>query len=263
MTRRFVSARESIESAVRFCIKQNMRLVVSDNSGSPEKATALKPLMQGHENLVYLETPPCGMMDNWFLTFNETKSDFVLMMGDDDTIFSYGDAPTFTNITPDVVGIRPAVMGYSDEGGIIRSYTSEITAPHPTQRVMDHLQTSSGANLGIFTFWRRDIFKSIMDLWFGPHPSKGTYCDWAVMNGLISSGTVLRDPSSCYFYNLQNWMGDAQAVQQMVEKAYTKSGLPPTAAAYSRPLTSRSDSRVESDTSTRRRTSVPPGCRCV
>lgn len=227
-------SRESIESAVRFCIKNNMRLVVSDNSGSPEKAAALKPLMQGHANLVYLETLPCGMMENWFLTFNETKSDFVLMMGDDDTVFSYGDASAFTNMPHDVVGIRPAVMGYSDTGGILRSYTSEITAEHPTQRVMDHLNTSSGANLGIFTFWRRDIFKSIMDLWFGPHPTKGTYCDWAVMNGLVSSGIILRDPSSCYFYNLQNWMGDAQAVQDMVEKAYVKTGLPAAASVYSR-----------------------------
>lgn len=233
--RPLATSHSAIKSAHDFCTRNGYSLVVSDNSGDAEKATWLRDLMQGPD-MKHIDSPPCGMMENWFQTFHATTGNYVLMMGDDDTIFAYETAGPLADIASDVVGIRPAIMGYAENHGILRVNTSGITADHGAKRVMEHLTTSAGSNLGLFTFWRRDIMEPIMNLWFGPHPTKGTYCDWAVMNALCSSGPIIRHTAGTYFYNLQNWMGDAAAIQEQVERAFVKAGLPEGSSNYDRLL---------------------------
>lgn len=233
--RPLAQSRDSIASARAFCLRNGYNLVVSDNSGDSDKRAWLKDVMQG-DGLTHIDSPPCDMMDNWFQAFHATTGDFVLMMGDDDAIFAYEDAPAFSGLAADVVGIRPAIAGYGKAEGIVRMYNSGIFAERGAERVLEYMKTANGANLGIFTFWRRDVFEPIMELWLKSHPTKSTYCDWAVMAALSSCGKVIRHPASCYFYNLQNWLGDAEFIKAQVEKAYAKGGLPPGTAAYERVL---------------------------
>ncbi len=228
-------SRAAIESAHAFCKRNGYNLVVSDNSGDVAKRAWLQELMQG-DALIHIDSPPCEMIDNWFQAFHATTGDFVLMMGDDDTIFAYEDAPAFTDLPADVIGIRPAIIGYGKEQGALRTYASGISAERGAERVVEYLKTANGANLGILSFWRRDVFEPIMNLWLKAHPTKATYCDWAVMAALSSSGKVIRHPTACYFYNLQNWLGDAAFIQSQVEKAYARGGLPAGSAAYERVL---------------------------
>lgn len=232
--RPFAECRESIESAVNFCRKRGYRLAVSDNAGDAVKARELRAMMTD-DNLLYIETPPTDMMTNWSTAFDATEgADFVLMMGDDDTIFGFGATPVFDNLPADIVGIRPAIFGYADLQGILCSNSAAIASKNASGRIAEHLTASNGSNIGIFTFWRRDIFQSVMDLWLGPHPTRGTYCDWAVMNGFTSSGRVVSDPGSSYFYNLQNWAGSTKEIAEQTERAYMTSGLPRGASAYGR-----------------------------
>lgn len=232
--RPYAQSGPSIESAVQFCRLRGYALVVSDNSGDADKAQKLRALMTG-EGMTYLETPPCGMMENWTAAYDATAgADFVLMMGDDDTIHAYGPTKSYTSVPADVAGIRPAIFGYAEGAGILRVTTGEIKSTVPAQRIVEYLNSAKGSNMGIFTFWRRDVFKSVMDLLMGPHPTHGTYCDWAMMNALVSSGRVIADPGSSYYYNFQNWVGPPAHVQAQVEKAYTKAGLPAGASAYER-----------------------------
>ncbi len=233
--RPLTQSRDSIKSAVDFCLRNGYNLVVSDNSGDAAKRAWLQDIMQG-DSLQHIDSPPCDMMDNWFKAFHATTGDFVLMMGDDDTIFGYEEAPAFTDIPADVVGIHPAVAGYGKAEGIIRMHNSGLAAERGAGRVLEYLQSANGANLGLFTFWRRDVFEPIMKLWLEHHPTKSTYCDWAVMAALSSSGKVLPHPTACYFYNLQNWLGDQDFIRMQVEKAYARGGLPAGAAAYERVL---------------------------
>jgi len=172
------------------------------------------------------------MMQNWFAAFNGTDGDYVLMMGDDDRIISLGSSIDTGGIAPDVAGIRPTILAYLDPRGITNINFAGINSDKPAERIIEHLKSSNGANLGIFSYWRRDVFKSIMELHFLSHPTKGTYSDWALMNGLVSSGKVIKAPMSCYFYDIKNWMGDADFVQRQVERAFEASGLPGSAAAY-------------------------------
>ena len=174
------------------------------------------------------------MIENWFNAFNATEGEFVLVMGDDDTIFRFTENPAFNNLPGDVVGIKPCVFAYAGHRGILNMNASPIQAAKASDRISENLQSSSGSNLGIFSFWRRSVFQSLMELWFLHHPTRGTYCDWALMNGLVSSGKVVVDPSACYFYNLQNWAGDTEAILRQVEWAFTSSGLPKGSSAYAR-----------------------------
>ena len=233
--RPLAQSRDAIESARAFCLRNGYNLVVSDNSGEAAKRDWLKDILKG-DGLIHIDSPPCEMIDNWFQAFHATTGDFVLMMGDDDTIFGYEDAPAFTNIPADVIGIRPASIGYGKTEGVMRTYASSINAERGAERVVEYLQTAQGANLGILTFWRRDVFEPIMNLWLKSHPTKATYCDWAVMTAISSSGKVIRHPAACYFYNMQNWLGDSAFVVSQVEKAYAKGGLPPGTVAYERVL---------------------------
>lgn len=233
--RPLAQSRSAIESARAFCLRNGYNLVVSDNSGEAAKREWLKEVMQG-DGLIHIDSPPCDMIDNWFQTFHATTGNFVLIMGDDDTIFAYEDAPAFTDLPDDVIGIRPVIAGYGTEQGVIRTYASGISAERGAERVLEYFKTSNGANLGILTFWRRDVFEPIMNLWLKSHPTKATYCDWAVMAALSSSGKVIRHPTACYFYNMQNWLGDTAFIKSQVEKAYARGGLPAGSVAYERAL---------------------------
>lgn len=229
--RKLAACEDSIRSAVELCRRHNIGLYISDNAGDAQKTAALSEIVQG-DGLRYVSRAPCGMIENWFDAFNGTDGDFVLMMGDDDKVFSYGTMIDVSAVADDVAGVRPAIMAYLEPRGITSINFSEIRRDKPMERIVEHLKTSNGANLGICSFWRRDILKSIMELHFYAHPTKGTYCDWSLMNGLVSSGKVVKNPMMCYFYDVHNWMGDAVFVQKQVERAFESSGLPGSAAAY-------------------------------
>lgn len=229
--RPLVACEATIQSAVDYCRVQGVNLFVSDNSGDDKKEARLREIISG-EGLTYKRQPPCGMMENWLAAFNGTQGDYVLMMGDDDRIMSLGSLIDVRNLSPDIAGIRPTILAYVEPRGITNINFAGINSDKPTDRIVEHIKTSKGVNIGIFSYWRRDVFKSLMALHFLEHPTKGTYSDWALMNGLVSSGKVIKSPMSCYFYDVHNWMGDAAFVQKQVERAFEASGLPGSAAAY-------------------------------
>lgn len=230
--RPIAASRATIKSAVDFSLLHGVQLAVSDNSGSDEKKSELSRLVTGADTK-YLPRPPCGMMENWFEAFNATDGDFILMMGDDDKIFSIGSQIDMDGLEDDVVGVRPTIQAFLDPRGITNVNFSPIQSLSATDRIIEHLKTSNGSNTGIFSFWRRDVFKSIMELHFFAHPTKGTYADWALMNGLVSSGRVVKNPMACYFYDIKNWAGDAAFISSQVAKAFVASGLPAEASVYS------------------------------
>lgn len=229
--RKLSACEGSIRSAVTYCRENNVGLYISDNSGDAEKRELLSEIVTG-DGLTYVSRPPCGMIDNWFTAFEGTEGDYVLMMGDDDKIVSIGSPLDMSTVAPDVAGVRPSILAYLDPRGITNLNFAGINSAKPIERIVEHIKSSNGSNIGICSFWRRDVFQSIMALHFKSHPTKGTYCDWALMNGLVSSGKVVKNPMSCYFYDVHNWMGDADFVQSQLAKAFEASGLPASAAVY-------------------------------
>jgi hypothetical protein len=229
--RNLAGSETAVRSAAAFCRQAAAQLVVSDNSGEVKKEEELAASLRA-ESLRYIKMPPCSMIENSLQAFNATEAEFVLMMGDDDRLFRFGESADFGNLPADVVAIKPCVFAYADPHGILTMNASPLPETGARERIVENLRTSSGTNLGIFSFWRRDVLKSLMELCCLHHPTKGTYCDWSLMNGLVSSGKVVVDPSTCYFYNIQNWGGDASAIAAQAERAFVVSGLPAGSSAY-------------------------------
>lgn len=218
-------SRKSIDCSLDYCHEKNLQLSVSDNSSCEEK----KELWNGYQ--FYIPSKPCGMIENFYNAFDKTTGEFVLIMGDDDRIFSINEANF--DVASDVVGIHPSIVAFTAKDGIVRGDATELNAETAIGRVKQYHAQCNGSNLAFFSFWRRDLLKSIMDLWFLHHPTMATYCDWAVMSALASSGKVIRDTSTVYFYDISNWMGGETFIKSQVEKAFVNSGLPKEAAQHS------------------------------
>lgn len=224
---------QGIESAVSLCKNYGVELAVSDNSGEEEKKKHFENLITG-DGLIYKPSPPCPMIENWFKAMNASEGDFVLMMGDDDRVMALGDLPDTGIMADDIVSIRPNVIAHHDKKGIVQVNSNEINAQSPMERIMDNLRAGEGLNMALCSFWRRDVFKPMMELHYDHHPTRGIYCDWAWVNALVSSGRVMRAPTMFYFYDVHNWTGNAEAVYKQTEKAFTSCGLPEGSAAYHR-----------------------------
>lgn len=221
--RSFGESFNAIDSAELYC-ENKVNLSISDNSGDINKKNA-------YQNKTFVNnSEPCAMIENFYKAFNKTTGDFVLLMNDDDRIMSLNE--TDLEIDNNVAGIHPATLAFTEKNGLLRAESMRYDSTTARDRIKTHINNSNGANMVFFSFWRRDILKSIMDLWFLHHPTKATYCDWAVSNALLSSGKVLQDTSTVYFKDIENWYGDADFVRQQTEKAFLNSGLPIEAVYY-------------------------------
>ncbi len=210
--RNYRDSYDSIYAAEQWCANTPKRnIFLSDNSGDDSKKRAYGR-----------DVPPCSMMDNFLHAFNRTDGNYVLLMQDDDKIFSLSDGNI--NVTKDVVGIIPHIQAFTPDMGVIKAYS--IPNPHETatQRVQEYAYNNGGSNLALFGFWRRDVLGSLLRLW-AQHPLQPAYGDWAIVYALMSSGKVMRDPSTVYFKNISNWAGTAEEVSEEKGKLFRASGV--------------------------------------
>jgi hypothetical protein len=229
--RNFSASAGAMQSAINYSKRSGCQLVVSDNAQDAEKEIKLRDMMQG-DSFRYLKTPPCDMMTNFLRALNGAEGEFILMMGDDDSIFHFGESPDFSDLPSNIVGIKPCVIAYTDSRGVVAVNKNPLKASTAVNRITEDLKTTPGGNLTFFSFWRRGILMPLMELWLIHHPTKGNYCDWAMMHALASCGEVAMHPAASYFYNYHNWAGDDQAVLDQVEKAFLAAGLPAGSSAY-------------------------------
>ncbi len=229
--RDLASSAKAISSARDYCRAEGHQFVVSDNSGDTAKEKEYAAAFQGG-HLHYIKSPPCNVLENWQRAFEATDGEFVLMMGDDDSFFSFAPPPDLGKVESHVAAIKPAIVAYTTTQGPLKLDNKSALSQNAAERIVGNLNSSGTMNLGFFSFWRRDILKSVMDLWMIHHPTKGAYADWAAMNGLISSGTAIMNPSVCYFYNLQNWAGTQKEINAEVDRHYVNAGLPAGSGDY-------------------------------
>lgn len=198
-------------------ISSGLEVIISDNCDDFRKTAWLAEYTQGGNAARYESHNECPMLKNFMNAFNGTTGDFVLLMQDDDRIFSIFDA----NITaePNVVGIQPTIQAFAPTHGVALVYSLSLTQETAQDRVIAYEESCRGSNLGLFTFWRRDMLASIMDLWCVQHPMKGAYNDWAITHALVSSGKVIRDTGTIFFKDISNWTVDAAAETRKLYKA--------------------------------------------
>lgn len=201
----------AIYSAENFKLLTKCDLFISDNSRDDSKDG---PYEQ--------KSSPCSRTENFLKAFNGTTGDFVLLMNDDDRIISIADVDF--EIPADVVGIQPTVEMFSPSAGVLKISSMYNVEAMAQDRLIEWTKVSGGTCHAFFSFWRRDVLGSLLDLWANHHPTKGGYLDWAVTNALISSGKVIRDPSVIYFKDISNWIGDDAAVKKERSRIYAECG---------------------------------------
>ena len=201
---------DAIHSARQYAEKTGCELKILDNSGSQIKS--------GFDIITSPKDSP--MMTNFYQAFINSTGDYVLMAQDDDLIFSISD------IVPegDCIGIQPTLMAFTPQHGILKIYSMANSHDMAQDRVIEYMDNNNGSNLALFSFWRRDILASVLDLWCNAHPTKGAYADWAVVNALMSSGKVIRDVGTVYFKNIDNWAGDQAACDAESKRLFTDCG---------------------------------------
>lgn len=196
--RNYDESAAAVNSAYRF----GGEIMISDNSGDDRKS--------GLPGVI--KSPiDCPMLENFMNAFNGTTGDFVLLMQDDDRIFRLFDSSDIITAEPDVVGIQPTIQAFAPSHGVAVIYTLPLMQEMAQDRVIAYQESCKGSNLGLFTFWRRDVLASVMNLWCVQHPMKGAYNDWAVVRALVSSGKVIRDTGTIFFKDISNWTVDAAA----------------------------------------------------
>ncbi len=207
--RDFGRCRKSLDNVYAFPAE----VKVSDNSQCPNKASAYPKV---------IKSDPCKMMENQYKAFLETTGDFVLLMGDDDLIISLDDSDI--KVDPDVVGLLPIVQAFTLSNGVLKIHAEPITGITAADRIAEFGESCGGSNLAFFSFWRRDVLGSILDLWCNYHPTKGAYADWAISKALVSSGRVAYYPQVCFFKDMANWAGDQDSIYKESKRLFRNCG---------------------------------------
>jgi hypothetical protein len=221
--RRFAEAAASIDSAIAYVEARGYHLVVSDNSGDPEKAAHYR---DRSDHMTYLVNPGLVPTANLLATLDAARSAFVLPMGDDDLLTAVaGEAPfDFASINDDVVGVRPVLDVWAAGEGVLRRDTFAIEGEGPLDRIQDYARKFTGDNVLYYAMYRAKHLREIIDLIDRFHPTSRGDLDWAIVYSLLMAGRVLVDPSTIYRYDIGRWRRTA-GIEAAVKGFYRDAGF--------------------------------------
>lgn len=228
--RKLKESLEPIWSAIRYAQARGMSVVISDNSGDPEKREYFSA---APAHVVYLPDGPATGSENALRAIDATDADFVTMLGDDDSIATDAghQAFDFSAVPDDVAGIKPRIEVVGADGEVISTNTFTIDATDPAARVIEHTRKMGGGNSSFYSFFRRDAFQSILEIFAKQHPTGAGTADFAMVYALVAGGRIIHDPSTVLRYNNANWDGQASAEQSM-KGIFSSAGLPEKAGLY-------------------------------
>jgi hypothetical protein len=228
--RPLATSKEFLESAIDYAGKCGMAVVISDNSGDPEK---LAFFQNGPDYLTYLSDSPDDAPGNVLAALSAVTSDFVLMLGDDDRVaYREGAAPfDFSTLPADIVGVKPRIELIGADGGIMDVNDFTIDAEDAAARVIEYSRKMRGGNSTYYSFFRTKEFHDIYRLFVTHHPTRAGNSDFAIVYALLASGRLLHDPNTTIRYDNARWhyIGSAATAIDTILKT---AGVPPEAQPY-------------------------------
>ena len=229
--RDLAQSRRAIETALAYCKARDAVLIVADNSGDAAKKAHWKGRSS---HLRYLETENFDANGNFLATFHAAETPFVMPMGDDDELHHDAAVPAFdlSALPADHIGVRPVTHVWLPETGKGRVKEFAISAKTPAQRILEYIDAAQGDNSAFYSIFRREPYLALMELFIHHHPTKGGYCDWALMAALMSYGRMALDRGTVFRYNFTGW-STKDEIDQRNSRLYTSAGLPADAAKYS------------------------------
>ncbi len=225
------NSESAIETALIYAQKRNCRLIVSDNSGDPEKRARYE---NSSPTLTYVVPDSGGGLQNMAHALSRVDTPFLMPMGDDDEIYGLDDRPEFdfSALPEDVIGVRPQTAIWTNEKGVHRTDRFSIIAGDAGERILEYNQKATGNNALYYSSYRSGLFMDLFSLFAESHPTHGGYCDWALSFALCAAGKFLYDPSTIYRYDLGRWARTA-GIEAANASLYRQAGLPDTAERFS------------------------------
>ncbi|WP_149736811.1 hypothetical protein [Rhizobium sp. RU20A] len=228
------TAAASIESLLRFGAETGCRMVISDNSGDPEKRRRYEGRAP---NLTYLVQADDDAAENLINALSPVQTRFVMPMGDDDLIATRPCAPPLdlSTVGAGVALIRPHTEIWALDA-VQSVSTFSIDGATAQARMLEYARKAPGNNSLFYSIMRSDLFIPFIRQFAAAHPTRGAYCDWAVMFTMLACGPALHAPSIAYRYDLGRWTF-ADTVEETKRSLFTAAGLPDNAEDFSALLT--------------------------
>lgn len=222
--RNLENSRRSIESAVAYCEARDAMLIVSDNSGDAQKQVVLKDLSP---RLVLVESGNASALENMERALDAVRTTFVMPIGDDDEIRFDANLPAFdlASLGYDYIGVTPVSVPFTTRHGDMPAKGFALESGDPGERMAAYMAKAQGNNSLYYSMYRRDVFVSLLHAFTQHHPTRGSYCDWALSQALVSYGKMAHDPGTILRYNMDKW-DSAGKIAEMYQALYTGVGLP-------------------------------------
>lgn len=232
--RDLAGSRVAIESALAYCRARDALLVIADNSGDAEKQAYLETI---GAPLIYIKSDKGDILGNVNESLRAAPTAFIMPIGDDDEILVNQEHPAFdlSELPFDYVGVLPHTIPFSPGLGLERDKQFDVASDVAGQRILSYMQNANGDNGSYYAVYRRDVFVSLVHLFTEAHPTRGGYCDWAMVLALAAYGKLAYDPSTIYRYNMENW-DTAEKIERTNVEFFVRAGLPADSGKYAQLL---------------------------
>ena len=176
------------------------------------------------------DAPP---LVNMRLALDAAKTPYIMPMGDDDEIAVVEGQPAFdlADLPEDFIGVLPVSVPFSAVHGKLQAKGFALTSDDPAERISQYVDGAKGNNSLYYSMFRREVFVSLIHAFAEHHPTKGMYCDWALMLTMICYGKMAHDPGTVFRYNMGKW-DSAEKIDGMVVDLYRNAGLPTEATKF-------------------------------
>lgn len=221
--RNLEQSQRAIETALAFCEMRDAVLIVADNSGDADKAA----YWHGRSpRLVYIPDAPLDPNENAMLTLRAAETPFVIPIGDDDEIHA---DPTLipldlATLDPDVIGVKPMTQLFAPGTDLDVRRAYAVDADTPGARLRQFFGVHQGDNTAFYSAFRTEPYLGLREFFVAHHPTRGSYCDWAMAMAFFLSGKLLFDPSIVFRYNLSAWVTQS-AIDASTDSLYARVGL--------------------------------------
>lgn len=213
---------QSLLNAFGLSRHSDVEAVISDNSGDHAKLAAWTPLCD--ESFRYIVSRYSGPGDNAWSAFDNTTGEWCCFLSDDDQLIALPGFDAQSLSAPSIViGFCPTMALYTEQAGIYRISTMNLTQARAVDRVRHYLENHGGANTTLFSCYRRHVFAEVQRS-ISLHPTRGGYNDWAIVLALISSGQMLSHKKLLYVYNNRNWSTD-EDISRNTRRTFTDVGM--------------------------------------
>lgn len=185
-------------------LPDDVQVVISDNSGVPEKRDFLQSQISGLENCKYLVGP---LEKNHLHAWQHADAEFVLFAPDDDWLTPFSLKTVIDGldgVTEDQVGFA-GIYARALPGGYDHFYCDGLESKDFSVRLGALLNSIPKGNPLFHSIVRTDVMKDLLNIWYGA-PNPQSWHDHLFTLLLVLKGGMLNPKVNFFIFNFgANW----------------------------------------------------------